>query len=1172
MGKPRTERRHLFERLDDRRMLAVITVTALTDGSLSSLAGDGKISLREAVEAANLDISVDGSPTGSGQDEIRFDPALFASGPQVLSMSAAHESTAAFGLTALRLSAGVNIVGPGAEQLIIEPSIEGEVFPRKRLIRVDNESDASVVDVAIRGVTLRGGELTMHDGSAILNRENLTLTDVVVGGYLAVRGGGIASSIGRLTLNDSRVEYGNSGFGGGIYVADGSLTLENSRVEMGSGTTGGGVYIVNGNAELRNSSLAGNGGLEAGGGLYARNALVTIVECEVTDNGAQTGGGIAAVDSTLNITDSVFERNNEQETYEFGIESLRGGGVAVSGNSELTVVGGTFAGNAAREGGGVYVNLTGTAQTSFTNVEFVDNVARSGGGIWFTGSEVRLSDSNLRRNLAIDGSGGGFAARAQRVSLTGGTIEENSTESGPLLLHGVGGGAWLQPHPTLPAASSRIEVLGVAFQRNTSVGSAGGLAVKAEQVLIRESRFLENTTDGSYGGGIVLEAVGAASTLVVEESQIKSNRAGAGGGVYATAGFTGTEVDIADNEAEGSGGGVYSRGSVTLLRSTVRNNRTHAADAEPDQEIPFFGGGVYAELDLTVRDSEVRGNVSTWKGGGLGAGRNLTVDNSDIVENRVQMIGISDDLAGQGGGGLSAVGAVNVTNSRILRNVAAGVPIGPTSSTAHMAGGGVRGGTVVVVNSTVTGNTAASAIHGGGGGIWASEASITDSVVSGNYASLPVYGGGGGFAGGRVTILRSVISQNRSEGGEGGGGLWANSAFIHSSALVENVANSGGAAARVAQLAEVVDSRISGNTSTQAGGGLYVGSLRYPEVLGSLRMIRSTVSSNTATREGGGVWIYGVANISESTISGNATENSGGGVLALGTLIIERSLVTANRATRGGGIAVSDSWQGSSGAATIRGSIVSGNSASVAERDLLVLSYLPEHVTTLTMTHTLVGHTTGNGLVEAPVGAPDASGNLIGGPLHGAIDARLGSLADRGGPTPTHNLLPNSPAMNAGNPTAVAGAGVPLWDQRGANFARIVGGRIDMGPYERQPDSADFNADGLVDGADFLSWQRGVGSPAEFAIPSHGDANDDAAVDGRDLAVWRSTFGAVGASEAAASDAVAPSVVRRVQGPAAERLASTRTSILSPHFVDLALTCELQSVTKRLRPRWQPSR
>jgi hypothetical protein len=55
------------------------------------------------------------------------------------------------------------------------------------------------------------------------------------------------------------------------------------------------------------------------------------------------------------------------------------------------------------------------------------------------------------------------------------------------------------------------------------------------------------------------------------------------------------------------------------------------------------------------------------------------------------------------------------------------------------------------------------------------------------------------------------------------------------------------------------------------------------------------------------------------------------------------------------------------------------------------------------------------------------------------------------------------------------------------------------------PPNADFNDDGLVDGADFLAWQRnfGVTAPPRTA----GDANGDGAVNADDLTIWSAQFG-----------------------------------------------------------------
>ncbi|MFO7678721.1 MAG: choice-of-anchor Q domain-containing protein [Chloroflexota bacterium] len=60
------------------------------------------------------------------------------------------------------------------------------------------------------------------------------------------------------------------------------------------------------------------------------------------------------------------------------------------------------------------------------------------------------------------------------------------------------------------------------------------------------------------------------------------------------------------------------------------------------------------------------------------------------------------------------------------------------------------------------------------------------------------------------------------------------------------------------------------------------------------------------------------------------------------------------------------------------------------------------------------------------------------------VDPRLGPLADNGGFTQTHMLLPDSPAIDAGQcmPDLTT-------DQRG--LPRLQGGTCDIGAVERQP-------------------------------------------------------------------------------------------------------------------------
>jgi hypothetical protein len=65
-----------------------------------------------------------------------------------------------------------------------------------------------------------------------------------------------------------------------------------------------------------------------------------------------------------------------------------------------------------------------------------------------------------------------------------------------------------------------------------------------------------------------------------------------------------------------------------------------------------------------------------------------------------------------------------------------------------------------------------------------------------------------------------------------------------------------------------------------------------------------------------------------------------------------------------------------------------------------------------------------------------------------------------------------------------------------------------------QPPDADFNGDAIIDGTDFLAWQRGIGATGGD-LKSQGDANGDGVVGSQDLAAWRTQFGAGAAASPA---------------------------------------------------------
>ena len=91
------------------------------------------------------------------------------------------------------------------------------------------------------------------------------------------------------------------------------------------------------------------------------------------------------------------------------------------------------------------------------------------------------------------------------------------------------------------------------------------------------------------------------------------------------------------------------------------------------------------------------------------------------------------------------------------------------------------------------------------------------------------------------------------------------------------------------------------------------------------------------------------------------------------------------------------------------------------------------------------------GSVLISQGGSSGPQNEVNGNRVGVTDMGLAPLANNGGPTPTIALLPGSPAIDAGSVALAVdpATGLPLaTDQRGAGFARIVNGTVDIGAFE----------------------------------------------------------------------------------------------------------------------------
>jgi len=284
---------------------------------------------------------------------------------------------------------------------------------------------------------------------------------------------------------------------------------------------------------------------------------------------------------------------------------------------------------------------------------------------------------------------------------------------------------------------------------------------------------------------------------------------------------------------------------------------------------------------------------------------------------------------------------------------------------------------------------------------------LADSLVTNNQL---VNGSGGGLHNiGTLTVLRSAITGNSTNTGVGGG--------------ISNTCCPGGFTVPSITLT-VIDSTISTN-GAQSGGGI--------ANTWTTTVINSTIDGNTANL-GGGIYqdFGGVLTVRNSTISGNTGYGGGIGHGGASTRI-ESSTITRNNGTNGPG---GFYFNGNHGV-TMRNTIVAGNTSTNGS--------IPDCGGPFT--------SQGYNLIGVFNGSCPLSGDTTGNVLN--VSARLGELADNGGPTRTHAPLgaiganPASPAIDAANPADPASGGLacPAIDQRAV--LRPIGARCDIGAFER---------------------------------------------------------------------------------------------------------------------------
>ena len=278
----------------------MITVTTLAD----ELNVDGDCSLREAINAANLNTAVDGCPAGSGDDLITL-----AGGTYALTIAGSDDANASGDLDIAPAAATdlLTIQGAGAGLSLIDGN------DLDRVVHVAT----TLGGLRLVDLTVQNGQVAEAGGAGVLNWGTLILQDVVISNNTvsgtstdAIGGGlcnGCVTGTGTATLINTSIANNAARRGGGIF-SNRPLTIGASSIITNTAQSGGGISNYGG-LTITNSTVSGNIGTEAFAAITQNNGALSISNSTISHNTSPAIGGIVGSGGTSGLLNTIVSDN-----------------------------------------------------------------------------------------------------------------------------------------------------------------------------------------------------------------------------------------------------------------------------------------------------------------------------------------------------------------------------------------------------------------------------------------------------------------------------------------------------------------------------------------------------------------------------------------------------------------------------------------------------------------------------------------------------------------------------------------------------------------------------------------------------------------------------------------------------------------------------------------------
>ena len=234
-----------------------------------------------------------------------------------------------------------------------------------------------------------GGALNADKNSAI----HLEHSRFVRNQALDDNGGGIRCRGANVTLEHRvTLRHNEAGYNGGAISAEDSCQMDianASIIDNMSRQTGGGVSVRSGStAILRDTVFRDNDAKYRGGAIFVERATLTVISSRFSKNVAVGGGSLALRLSAVNVTSSVFEKD------------------------EAKVVGGS-------------INALWRCQLSLTDVSIMASRSKIGAGLYLAHSFLTATNLHVSTCNATESGGGLHAGFASAFSCRGCAFEGN---------------------------------------------------------------------------------------------------------------------------------------------------------------------------------------------------------------------------------------------------------------------------------------------------------------------------------------------------------------------------------------------------------------------------------------------------------------------------------------------------------------------------------------------------------------------------------------------------------------------------------------------------------------------------------------------------------------------------------------------------------------------------